>query len=54
VSSPIKHVVIIVKENHGFENYFGTFAATEGMEVPRSPNPPPRDPKETGALTIEA
>jgi phospholipase C len=28
--SPIQHVVIIVKENHAFDNYFGRFpGATE-------------------------
>lgn len=40
----IRHVVIIVKENHGFDNYFGTFPAANGMTMPRSPNPPPKDP----------
>jgi phospholipase C len=37
-------VVIIVKENHSFDNYFGTFPGANGMIMPRSPNPPPRDP----------
>src|SRR6266571_5074403 len=41
---PIEHVVIIVKENHGFDNYFGTFPGANGAKLPRSPNPPPRDP----------
>jgi phospholipase C len=27
---PIKHVVVIVKENHTFDNYFGTFPGAEG------------------------
>jgi phospholipase C len=27
---PIKHVVIIVKENHTFDNYFGSFPGAEG------------------------
>lgn len=40
----LQHVVIIVKENHGFDNYFGTFPGADGMTLPRSPNPPPRDP----------
>src|SRR5438552_6071386 len=40
----IEHVVIIVKENHGFDNYFGTFPGAAGAKLPRSPNPPPRDP----------
>ena len=27
---PLKHIVIIVKENHTFDNYFGTFPGAEG------------------------
>ena len=42
--SLIKHVVIIVKENHGFDNYFGTFPGGNGVALPTSPNPPPTDP----------
>jgi phospholipase C len=30
MSSPIAHVIIIVKENHTFDNYFGTFPGAEG------------------------
>ena len=43
-SGKIDHVVIIFKENHTFDNYFGTFTGANGMSMPRSPNPPPRDP----------
>src|SRR3989475_3120872 len=43
-SGKIDHVVIIFKENHTFDNFFGTFPGTNGMNRPRSPNPPPRDP----------
>jgi phospholipase C len=43
-ASPIAHVVLIVKENHAFDNYFGTFPGANGASLPRSPNPPPRDP----------
>src|SRR5947207_13447453 len=43
-SGKIDHVVIIVKENHSFDNYFGTLPGANGMTMPRSPNPPPRDP----------
>ena len=28
--NPIEHVVIIVKENHSFDNYFGTFPGANG------------------------
>ncbi len=43
-SQRIQHVVMIVKENHTFDNYFGTFPSADGMTMPRSPNPPPTDP----------
>ena len=37
-------MVIILKENHTFDNYFGTFPGVEGASMPRSPNPPLSDP----------
>jgi len=43
-SGKIQHVIIIVKENHTFDNYFGTYPGADGMQMPRSPNPPPHDP----------
>jgi len=43
--SPIKHIVIIVKENHTFDNYFGTFGGgANGAKLQAAPNPPPYDP----------
>jgi phospholipase C len=42
--SPIKHVVIIVKENHGYDNYFGAYPGGNGQPLPPGPNPPPSDP----------
>jgi phospholipase C len=44
VSNPIKHVVIIVKENHGYDNYFAAFPGGNGATMAHSPNPPPADP----------
>ncbi len=41
---PIEHVVLIMKENHCFDNYFGTFPGANGAKMQRSPNPPPKDP----------
>jgi phospholipase C len=38
--SPIEHVVLIIKENHSFDNYFGTFPGANGTQLARSPNPP--------------
>ena len=43
--SPIKHIVIAVKENHTFDNYFGTFGGgANGAKLQAAPNPPPYDP----------
>jgi phospholipase C len=46
-SSPVTHVVLIIKENHSFDNYFGTLPGADGAAFPHSPNPPPRDPDHT-------
>jgi phospholipase C len=43
-TTPVEHVVLIIKENHCFDNYFGTFPGANGATLPRSPNPPPHDP----------
>src|SRR2546428_1844656 len=43
-SGKVDRVVIIFKENHTFDNYFGTFPGANGLSMSRSPNPPPRDP----------
>ena len=43
-ATPIKHVVIIVKENHGYDNYFGAYPGGNGQTLAASPNPPPSDP----------
>jgi phospholipase C len=29
-TNPVDHVVMIVKENHTFDNYFGTFPGANG------------------------
>ncbi|MDE2058185.1 MAG: hypothetical protein KGL31_02405 [candidate division NC10 bacterium] len=42
--SQIQHVVIIVKENHSFDNYFGTFPGANGIKLASAPNPPNDDP----------
>jgi len=51
--TPIKHVVVIVKENHTFDNYFGTFPGAEGtttcktttgtVQAGQAPDATPRD-----------
>jgi phospholipase C len=40
----IEHVVIIVKENHTFDSYFGTFPGAAGERLGQAENPPPVDP----------
>jgi phospholipase C len=41
-STPIQHVVIIVKENHTFDNSFGTFPGVTGdATLPHAPDPSP-------------
>ncbi len=45
--APVKHVVIIVKENHTFDNYFGSFPGAVGEGLPKAADPPqlhPPDP----------
>jgi phospholipase C len=38
--NPIEHVIIIVKENHTFDNYFGTFPGVNGPVLPHASDPP--------------
>ena len=40
----IEHVVIIVKENHSYDNYFGTYPGANGERLNPAANPPPSDP----------
>lgn len=51
---PIKHVVVVVKENHTFDNYFGSFPGADGTTTckksdgttfpcPRAPDKTPHD-----------
>ncbi len=42
-NNPIEHVVIIVKENHTFDNYFGTFPGANGATMAPASDPPPHD-----------
>jgi phospholipase C len=40
----IEHVIIIVKENHTFDNYFGKFPGVKGDKtLAKAPNPPKSD-----------
>src|SRR5947209_9316647 len=38
VASPIQHIVILVKENRSFDNYFGTFPGADGATFARRSN----------------
>ena len=41
----VDHVVIIVKENHTYDNYFGTFPNSAGdNQLANEQNPPPSIP----------
>ena len=45
LSPLVDHVVIIVKENHTYDSYFGTFPNSEGdNRLGKAPNPPTFDP----------
>ena len=45
LSSLVDHVVIIVKENHTYDNYFGTYPKSEGdSHLAPAPDPPTDDP----------
>jgi phospholipase C len=46
-TTPIRHVVVIVKENHTFDNYFGSFPGAEGTRAPDGSN---RCPTPSGAM----
>jgi phospholipase C len=47
IPGPIRRVVIFFKENHAFDNYFGTFPGANGATMAHSPNPPTHDPNHT-------
>jgi len=52
--NPIQHVVIIVKENHTFDNYFGTFPGANGVNLPHAQDPPSGgDPPHEHAAWLE-
>jgi phospholipase C len=57
-SSPISHVVVIMMENHTFDNYFGDFpgvAGTQwGVTEPQAPNPMPHDVNHAGPRAYAA
>ncbi len=49
----IEHVIIIVKENHTFDNYFGTFPGADGESLDHASDPPVGgDPPHTHAAWL--
>jgi phospholipase C len=52
--NPIEHIVIVVKENHSFDNYFGSFPGTRGEKLPPAQDPPASgDPRHDHAAWLE-
>jgi len=39
ITTPIQHVVVIMMENHSFDNFFGTFPGANGATLPQASNP---------------
>lgn len=37
--TPIQHTVVIMMENHTFDNFFGQFPGANGVVLPQAPNP---------------
>jgi phospholipase C len=53
-TTPISHIVIIMMENHTFDNLFGTFPGANGITLPRASNPVPRDFDHSGPVEVAA
>ncbi len=53
-STPIQHVVIIMLENHTFDNYFGRFPGANGITLPRASDPVRSDFNHNAAATAAA
>lgn len=53
-TTPIKYIVIIMMENHTFDNYFGTYPGANGVVEPRATNPFYRDFDHNGPPLVAA
>ena len=53
-ATPIQHVVVIMMENHTFDNYFGTFPNANGVSEARATDPAPIDFNHNGAAAAAA
>ena len=52
-NNKVQHVIIIFKENHCFDNYFGTFPGVNGATMNSAENPPPHDYLHTHRAWLE-
>src|SRR5436305_3960828 len=53
-TTPIQHVVVIMLENHTFDNYFGRFPGVNGITLPRASDPVRSDFNHNAAATNAA
>jgi phospholipase C len=53
-TTPIQHVVVIMLENHTFDNYFGRFPGANGVTLPRASDPVRSDFNHNAAATSAA
>ena len=51
-TTPIKHAIVIMMENHSFDNYFGTFPGVNGAVEQRASNPLPGDNDHTSPAAL--
>jgi len=52
--SPIQHVVIVMMENHTFDNFFGRFPGANGFQEAAASNPQRDDFNHDGPATVAA
>ena len=52
--NPIEHVVVIMLENHSFDNLFGQFPGANGVALPHATDGMIFDPDHSGAATLTA
>ncbi len=53
-TTPISHVVVIMMENHTFDNMFGAFPGVNGITLTRAPNPLRSDYNHQGPAVLAA
>lgn len=49
-TTPIKHFIFLMQENHSFDNYFGTYPGAEGFSPDTCMPIDPYDPQNTGCV----